>query len=95
METLPKQTGLILDGLVGRTLRQLQSGWRSVIIVIPFVWLLIFFLAPFFIVAKISLAELTIASPPFSKMIEWTDGTIMTIRVVFDNFAYISSVESH
>jgi len=89
METLPKQSGLIPDGLVSRTLRQVQSGWRSIVIAVPFVWLFIFFLAPFFIVAKISLAELAIASPPFSKMIEWTDGTIMTIRVVFDNFAYI------
>ena len=89
METLPKQSGLIPDGLVSRTLRQVQSGWRSIVIAVPFVWLFIFFLAPFFIVAKISLAELAIASPPFSKLIEWTDGTIMTIRVVFDNFAYI------
>lgn len=50
-----------------------------------------FFLFPFLIVAKISLAELVIASPPFTKMIEWTDGGIMTIRIVFDNFAYIFS----
>ena len=89
METLPKKSGLISEGLVSRTLRQVQSGWRSIVIAVPFVWLFIFFLAPFFIVAKISLAELAIASPPFSKMIEWTDGTIITIRVVFDNFAYI------
>ena len=89
MDTLPKPSGGLSDGVVSRTLRQLQSGWRSIVIAVPFVWLFIFFLAPFFIVAKISLAELAIASPPFSKMIEWTDGTIMTIRVVFDNFAYI------
>ena len=55
----------------------------------PFIWLLVFFLAPFFIVAKISLAELAIASPPFTRMIEWTDGGIMTIRIVFDNFIFI------
>jgi putrescine transport system permease protein len=32
---------------------------------IPFVWLLVFFLAPFAIVAKISLSEPTIAIPPY------------------------------
>ncbi len=72
-----------------RMMRKLQDNWRSVIIAIPFFWLLFFFLAPFFIVAKISLAELAIASPPFTKMVEWTDSGIMTIRIVFDNFTYI------
>jgi putrescine transport system permease protein len=69
--------------------RWAQSRWRTIIVVIPFAWLLLFFLAPFFIVAKISVAELAIASPPFTKMIEWADGGILTIRIVFDNFIYI------
>ena len=69
--------------------RNLQSRWKTLVIFIPFVWLLIFFLTPLFIVAKISLAELMIASPPFSKMIEWVDGSIISIRLVFDNFIYI------
>ena len=67
----------------------IQSRWKTVVIIIPFSWLLIFFLAPFFIVAKISLSELTISSQPFSNMIEWIDGTVITIRLVFDNFIYI------
>ena len=67
----------------------IQLRWKTVVIIIPFSWLLIFFLAPFFIVAKISLSELTISSPPFSDMIEWIDGTVITIRLVFDNFIYI------
>lgn len=69
--------------------RRAQENWRLIVIAIPFVWLLIFFLAPFFIVAKISLAELAIASPPFTRMIEWGANGVMTIRLVFDNFAYI------
>lgn len=66
-----------------------QANWRGIVIFIPYVWLLLFFLLPFFIVAKISLAELRISSPPFTDMIEWTDSGIMTIRLVFDNYAYI------
>jgi putrescine transport system permease protein len=72
-----------------RLMRRLQDNWRLVVVFVPFFWLLFFFLAPFFIVAKISLAELAIASPPFTKMIEWADSGIVTIRIVFDNFTYI------
>jgi putrescine transport system permease protein len=69
--------------------RWVQSQWRVIIIAIPFIWLAMFFLFPFFIVAKISVAELAITSPPFTKMIEWTDSGIVNIRIVFDNFTYI------
>ena len=70
-------------------MRRIQNRWRQIVTVIPFFWLLVFFLAPFFIVAKISLAELAIASPPFTSLIKWTDSGIMTIRLVFSNFGYI------
>jgi putrescine transport system permease protein len=75
--------------LPSRVGRQIQKHWRLIVITIPFVWLLLFFLLPFFIVAKISVAELKIASPPFSNMFEWTDSGIVTVRIVFDNFIYI------
>jgi putrescine transport system permease protein len=75
--------------ILQRFMRLVQENFRRIIIAVPLVWLVLFFLAPFFIVAKISLAELKIASPPFTPMIEWLDGGIITIRLVFDNFAYI------
>ena len=80
------ETWSLLPNRVGR---QIQKHWRLIVITIPFVWLLLFFLLPFFIVAKISVAELKIASPPFSNMFEWTDSGIVTVRIVFDNFIYI------
>ena len=67
----------------------LQRNWRSLILFIPFFWLLLFFLAPFFIVLKISFAGGVIASPPFTAMIEWVDEGVMNIRVVTDNYAYL------
>ena len=76
-------------GLLRKLGRNIQARWRSIIVFVPYAWLLVFFLFPFFIVAKISLAEIVIASPPFSSMIEWTDEGVMTIRLVFDNFIYI------
>ncbi len=72
-----------------RISRKIQSSWKGVVVFLPYAWLLIFFLLPFVIVAKISLAEALIASPPFSSLIEWTDEGILTIRIVIDNFLYI------
>lgn len=68
---------------------KLQKNWKSVVIFIPFFWLLLFFLAPFFIVLKISLSEATIASPPYLPMVSWLDEGIMQVKIVFDNFAYL------
>ena len=72
-----------------RLVATLQRNWKSLIVFVPFFWLLIFFLAPFFIVFKISLSEAIIASPPFMPMIEWADEGVIRIKLVFDNFTYL------
>ena len=91
MSSVKKEKNLSTDlrYYISLSADKLQSKWKTIVIFIPFAWLLLFFLTPFFIVAKISLAELVITSPPFSKMIEWVDGGVITIRLVFDNFIYI------
>jgi len=66
-----------------------QTHWRELTIAVPYLWLLVFFLVPFFIVLKISLAESLIASPPFSPLIEWAEGEALRIRIIFDNFAWL------
>lgn len=40
--------------------------WRHVALATPYLWLLVFFLAPFAIILKISLADPVIAQPPFT-----------------------------
>ncbi len=72
-----------------RVLDMAQSNWKTIVVAIPFVWLLLFFLAPFFIIFKISLAESLIASPPFSALFEWAEDGAMQIRVILDNYAYL------
>ena len=59
-------TGLPAEVPTGRGFRQWldRKAWRDTIIVIPFIWLLLFFLLPFFIIFVISLGEATIAQPP-------------------------------
>jgi len=77
------------SGLKNRLLNSLQHNWKSVVVFVPFFWLLLFFLAPFLIVLKISLAEATIASPPFLPMTEWVDEGIIQVKLVFENFIYL------
>ncbi len=68
---------------------KLQSRWQTIVIAIPFYWLLLFFLAPFAIVLKISLAESIIAIPPFTPLINFAEGGVLTIRILFDNFIFL------
>jgi putrescine transport system permease protein len=46
----------------------LPSG-RGLVILIPYVWLVAFFLIPFIIVAKISLSESVTAQPPYTEIV--------------------------
>ena len=68
---------------------RLQASWKFLVVFVPYVWLLIFFLAPFFMVLKISLAELRIASPPFTPMFSTDESGATIIRLIFDNFSYL------
>ena len=53
--------------------------WKKAIIAAPYLWLLVFFLAPFAIVLKISLADPVFGLPPYSQ------------TVSLDNFAFLFS----
>lgn len=56
----------------------MQSGrdslWQRFAVAIPYVWLLVFFLAPFAIILKISFADPIIAQPPFTPFFDETGG---------------------
>ena len=88
-EVLAVGEATLKDRILYRLTRLLQDQWKLLVLGIPYAWLLLFFLAPFFFVLKISLAETTIASPPYTPLIEWVDEGIMHVRVVIDNYAYL------
>jgi putrescine transport system permease protein len=48
--------------------------WRQLVLKIPYVWLLVFFLAPFLIVLKISLSQTAIAQPPYTPVLHLAAG---------------------
>ena len=88
-EVVAAPTTTLKDRVLHRLTHLVQDKWKTLVLVIPFAWLLLFFLAPFFFVLKISVAETTIASPPYTPLIEWVDEGIMHVRVVVDNYAYL------
>lgn len=47
-----------------------DQGWRRFAVAVPYVWLLVFFLLPFVIILKISLADPVIAQPPFTPLLD-------------------------
>ena len=59
--------------------------WQRVAIAIPYLWLLLFFLLPFAIILKISLADPVIAQPPFTPSFDAEGG----LAVTFDNFVFL------
>jgi putrescine transport system permease protein len=63
--------------------------WQPLVLIIPYSWMLLFFLIPFIIVLKISLADSIIARPPFTPLISWTDQDHLSLTVTFDNFKYL------
>ncbi|GAB2179233.1 ABC transporter permease subunit [Dongia sp. agr-C8] len=53
---------------IRRVLSALGFRPRTAVILIPYLWLTLFFLIPFLIVLKISFARLAIAQPPFTSL---------------------------
>lgn len=73
---------------IWRWLARLGPGGQALVIAVPLVWLLVFFLIPFLVVAKISLSEAAIARPPYLPLVEWDEGRAI-ITLNFGNFAYL------
>jgi putrescine transport system permease protein len=69
-------------------LRRIGIDGRGLVIAVPLVWLVVFFLIPFLVVAKISLSEAAIARPPYLPLVEW-DGERAIVSLNFGNFAYL------
>jgi putrescine transport system permease protein len=60
-------------------------------IVVPYGWLLLFFLIPFLIVLKISFSDLKLGLPPYNPLTEWVEEGVLIIRLNFTNYAFIGT----
>jgi putrescine transport system permease protein len=75
---------------------------RTALIAVPYVWLLVLFLAPFFIVLKISLSQTVIAQPPYQPVldlangwqgvVDWWNGLdLENYQILFEDELYVAS----
>jgi putrescine transport system permease protein len=71
--------------------RVLESRGRGLVIAIPFLWLALFFLAPFLVVAKISLSAAAVAIPPYAPLMSWAEDGALVLTLHVGNYALIVS----
>jgi len=81
-------SSLPLGSRIGAILGRMGLRGRTLVIAIPTVWLLIFFLIPFLVVAKISFSVAAIARPPYLPIVEWVDG-FFRINLNFGNYLFL------
>jgi putrescine transport system permease protein len=58
--------------------RRLPNG-RQAVIGVPFLWLFLFFMLPFFIVLKISFAEADVAIPPYTQIYQYAEQKLQLV----------------
>ncbi|MCG6859610.1 MAG: ABC transporter permease subunit [Salaquimonas sp.] len=68
---------------------------RYLLIVVPYAWLLVFFLAPFFIVLKISLSDLAVAMPPYTPTFDpsagWEGFKAFISQLDFESYIFLAT----
>lgn len=62
---------------------------RPLVVAVPYLWLLLFFLVPFIIVFKISFSEVRIAMPPYAPFIQWAGERAIEIKLNLANYAFL------
>ncbi len=94
---LPANIAVLLTSLVAVALACLAftrfMGWsdRWMVIAIPLVWFVTFFLVPFFVLGRISLSEVAIAIPPYTSLWERAPDGTLEIIASFDNYLFLLS----
>ena len=66
-----------------------RRQWLRAALTVPYFWLLLFFLAPFAIIFKISLADPLVALPPFTPLIDWAAQGWARIYITLDNYLFL------
>ncbi len=72
--------------------RYIRSHWagQRLVIAVPYLWLIIFFLVPFLIVLKISLAEFSpLGRPPYEPILRWLEDGALQIKLLFTSYTYL------
>jgi putrescine transport system permease protein len=63
---------------------------RTIVIGVPYLWLLLFFLIPFVIVFKISLSDIRLGMPPYEPMVHWISAKVVSLQLNLGNYAFLA-----
>lgn len=70
-----------------------SNGGRLLVIALPYLWLTVFFILPFLIVARLSLSQTALAQPPYLPVFDWAAGwaglTDFLAALSLDNFRFL------
>jgi len=72
--------------------RYIRSNWagQRLVIAVPYLWLLLFFLIPFLIVLKISFAEFApFGRPPYEPVVRWLEDGALQVKLLFGSYSYL------
>jgi len=72
---------------VGDSIQAKSELWQRYAVAVPYLWLFVFFLAPFAIIFKISLADPILALPPYSPSFDSDGNPTMSLN----NYAFLLS----
>ncbi len=72
-----------------RALAWLGIGGRTLVIAVPMLWFLVFFLVPFFVLGRISVAEPLIARPPYTPLFERGPDGQLEIIASLENYWFL------
>ncbi len=71
-----------------------RAAGRMLVVAIPYLWLAAFFLAPFLIVLKLSFAEVVLARPPYTPLIQLLDeagNLYLQVKLNIGNYLMLAS----
>lgn len=73
-----------------------QTRWgRRLVIALPYLWLAVFFIVPFLIVARLSLSQTALAQPPYTPVFDpsagWEGLKNFVGALSFDNYRFLFS----
>lgn len=66
-----------------------ESAGRRLVIAVPYLWLLLFFLLPFAIVLKVSFAEYRLSIPPFTPLVELVEESYLQIKLNLGTYRFL------
>jgi putrescine transport system permease protein len=72
--------------------RYIRNYWygQRLVIAVPYLWLIVFFLVPFLIVLKISLSEFApLGRPPYEPIVRLLENGAVQIRLLFSSYIYL------